>query len=367
MVDKENWSERFGDVYVGTDSLIRQGRAAARRYPHLGRTSYDRPVSIVTLEDVICAPGGIYLPDLGRWIWESTLAGNLEHRAGRDLDMLLRAAGQTLAPLPDDLSLPAHDGDLFWGRYPWDSNYQHFFVETLPRIFLAHSYLPEPVPLRFAVSDRGFIPDCLAKIGLGAHRLLTADDLGAGRRVARVHLAVPVYVNMLGLNSTLMRDCIETMMLGAPPRPRGMAEHADVYVGRRATADNHGAGRVLLNEAEVGAALGARGYDTFYMEELSIDDKIHRLARTRRVVMPIGAGLVNLAVARQLEHLLILQHPFVNLPAAWFERYLRQFSSCRVSVLEVTVAGDLPEGQRQHAPFTAAPQDIARILDTWEG
>ena len=349
--------------YIDFDEIIGRGiHVEEHNFPHLGQSSYSQPVRILTFDDVVCTPHGVFLPSEGRWILETTLAGNLTHRPPADLAALLNAAGENLKEGPGLSGLPENNETLFWGSYPWDLNYQHFFVETLPRIFLGHNYLPEPQPLRYVVSERSFIPDCLRQIGLWNNRLTPKSALEGGRRVARVHVAAPVYINMLGLHSRLLTDCVR-LMTGLHHGPRSGPE--SIYVGRRVHGENHGAGRILLNETKVSDTLARRGFETLYMEELSMAEKIAMLASARQAVMPIGAGLVNLCFSPRLERLLILQHPHVNLPGQWFENFLKTFNNVVVQALEVNVDEVKHAQNLKHAPFTADTERLVAVLDNW--
>jgi len=355
--------ENLERSYIDFDEIISEGlHTGEHNFPHLGQSSYSQPVRILTFENVVCTPHGVFLPCKGRWILETTLAGNLTHRPPADRVGLLKAAGENLDWAPDMSGLPENKETLFWGSYPWDSNYQHFFIETLPRIFLGRNYLPEQAPLRYVVSEPSFIPDCLRQIGLWGNQLLTKSAFKGARRVARVHVAAPIYVNMLRLKSQLLTDCVRLMTeLHYGP----LSGPENIYVGRRVHDENHGAGRILLNETMVSGTLAERSFETLYMEELSMSEKIATLASARQAVMPIGAGLVNLCFSPKLERLLILQHPHLNLPGQWFENLLKMFNNVSVQALVVNVDETKHAQNLKHAPFTVDTDRMVTALDNW--
>jgi capsular polysaccharide biosynthesis protein len=87
-------------------------------------------------------------------------------------------------------------------------------------------------------------------------------------------------------------------------------------------------GRQLANEAELQAALEARGFVPVQPEKLSVAEQAQLLGSARCVVAPHGAALTNLVFAPPGALLLELFHPqhknrcYVNLAAACGHRYV---------------------------------------------
>jgi len=104
------------------------------------------------------------------------------------------------------------------------------------------------------------------------------------------------------------------------PAPKSGPEK--IYLSR------HGVGaRQLVNEAELAAALAARGFVSVQPGTLSVAEQARRLGAARCVVAPHGAALSNLVFAPPGALLLELFHPrhknrcYVNLAAACGHRY----------------------------------------------
>ena len=95
-----------------------------------------------------------------------------------------------------------------------------------------------------------------------------------------------------------------------------------LFLSRRGAA-----GRQLANEAELEAALAARGFVSIQPEKLSVVKQAQALGSARCVVGPHGAALSNLVFAPPGAGLLELFHPqhknrcYVNLAAACGHRY----------------------------------------------
>lgn len=104
--------------------------------------------------------------------------------------------------------------------------------------------------------------------------------------------------------------------------PLGGSGPEKIYLSRRG-----GRGRQIVNEAELEAALTARGFVSLQPETLSVAEQVERLGAARCVVAPHGAALSNLAFAPPGVRLLELFHPqhknrcYVNLAAACGHRY----------------------------------------------
>lgn len=337
--------------FVDLETLVESGRAQWQPVPQYGANVYDDPIGVATIEDAWVTRIGVYLPDEKKWVRETHIAGYLKHR--QDIDKVIPLQNVSLPEAYQPDTVEDADFDVVWARFPWDKNYQHFFIETMPRIFM-HRALARFTnrPTRYYVHAAGFIPEFCQLLGLAPWEIAAADfnstEHETALRCARVSVPSVVNVNMLRITNAVLAGAVDALRSAARAAP-GEAHRQSVFISRRGDAGTTGSGRVMLNAADLEHSLAMSGVETVFMEGLNIPEKITLLSHVRRVVTPVGAGLINLAFAPVLREVLILQHPQVNLPTKWFAQYLNHFRD--VKVTELMCELDTAAVADRHAPF----------------
>lgn len=125
-----------------------------------------------------------------------------------------------------------------------------------------------------------------------------------------------------------------------------------IFLGRK----NMG-GRYLMNEAEIGHDLETLGFQTVYIERLSVDEQQALFREARWVVGPIGAALQNLIFSEPSTKLLVLSHEKARI------------LGCLQGPMEALgydltfVRGETTDGSdRQHADFSVPVSKIRGAL-----
>ena len=356
------------DLFISMDELRREGLLSHYQVmENMGTNSYGGPLALAAVNDAVCTKYGAYLPSVNKFIVETSLVAGLQHKP--DVDNFLKAPGLTPKLPAADLSWdgkraePWRD-EIFWANFPWDYNYQHFVVETLPRIYLAQKHLPRLTPLSVFLNDRDFVSEYAELCGVAKKHQITGrldqtTDTVLGR-VKRLYFSSVINVNMWKINNQVLKLAVQNMRrktigpISSPPAPKKF------YMGRKPGPDDHGASRVLQNEQPLSKHLVERGYTPIYMEDESIASRIVKLDAAQVVISPVGAGLTNLIFAPRLKELVVLQHPNVNLPTKWFADLINQFANCKVSDVEGVAKGDNPKDR--HAPYVVGIKKVLKVV-----
>lgn len=162
-------------------------------------------------------------------------------------------------------------------------NYYHWLADYFPRLGLAA--LPPALPLLVNRDLAGFQRDCLAAVGIGAERLLPVD-LPAVIHCAE--LVAPVAAtHRQKLHPEAAAWLRRVFAPGAPTEaPRRL------YVSRRdATL------RRVVNEADLVAALAARGFVALVPGAMSVKAQAQAFSQAKIILGPHGAGLANMIFA----------------------------------------------------------------------
>lgn len=188
----------------------------------------------------------------------------------------------------------------------WDNNYQHFLVETLPRIHCAVLLGSAPI----AVLDQPHVRELMASAYPGRTFVFLGPQDTA--RARRIDLPLPVARNfeplvplqLLALRQLRERVCGQWEATTVLP---GVA-----YVGRLATQGMAGQTRRMTNDEDVLRRLRAAGVsiDDFYGKTLL--GKSQLASRFRHQLTPIGANLMNYLFATTAVDLHVVDHPYFD-------------------------------------------------------
>lgn len=167
-------------------------------------------------------------------------------------------------------------------------NFFHWFAEWLPAL----AWLPEdrdpPIALLEPPRAPGFVQESLDLAFARPPPRMTVGDAVFVERLYMVPAGAP-WLTRLGAYRPLLAR-IEAAADAEAARHPGPSR---IYLSRRgATA------RPMANEAEVEAALAARGYETVRLEAMPLLRQVALLRGAEAVVAPHGAGLAHLLTAR---------------------------------------------------------------------
>lgn len=196
------------------------------------------------------------------------------------------AAVAALQIRPQDLiTVPDHSAPAAICCDHWDSNYYHWLSHTLPSLHAFRSTGHQDVRLILPRPLHAWQADTLALSGFDAAQGLPVDG---GKQYAFSRVLYADYVRGAGdfSVSPLSRAAYQSLAATLPDTgPRDLR----IFI-ERGSASN----RRIPNEADLTAALQARGFLCVRPETLSVAAQIQLFRRARLVVGQLGAGMSNL-------------------------------------------------------------------------
>jgi capsular polysaccharide biosynthesis protein len=183
---------------------------------------------------------------------------------------------------PDPVEVPGSLGVLAYQG--GGVNWYHFMIDVLPRIAIAEEcdeieapdlwYVPASTPDRAGLLER---------MGITADRRIDSMQVPHVRAERLVVPSLAGYEQHPAWGTQFLRE----RLLG-PDYHRVSGRY--LYITRGVSKNN----RAVLNEAEVMAALEARGFESVDPATLSIEDEIRCFAEAEIIVTAHGAALTNL-------------------------------------------------------------------------
>lgn len=177
-----------------------------------------------------------------------------------------------------------------WGQFT--HNYGHWMIECLLRLYSVHVGVPKPVTL--------LMPDDLTPVQQASFDACVPDGVQVRYMPRKTHLNLETF--------TFVSHATSGTSFYFPPRPHldyvrerifkhyQIAPDANpqqrIYI-RRGKANY----RYVINEDAVIAALETRGFQAYYLEELTFEQQVRLFNSAEIVVSPHSSGLINLMFA----------------------------------------------------------------------
>jgi tetratricopeptide (TPR) repeat protein/capsular polysaccharide biosynthesis protein len=166
--------------------------------------------------------------------------------------------------------------------------YYHWMIDILPRFELLRRSGIELQQIDwFLVNnvDRSFQQETLNLLGIPPNKILTSDRYS---HIKAQELIVPSFPGHLdwvspGTIQFLRQTFLPQITLSQSSYPNR------IYISR-----DRARGRQVINEAEVIDLLTSWGFQTFYLEEMSVIDQVALFAAANIIVAPHGSSLTNL-------------------------------------------------------------------------
>lgn len=247
---------------------------------------------------------------------------------------------------------------------PWDGNYQHFLVETYPRIWFAAKN-NEGNSLPVVVSDQRYTRDIIQTglpnmnaIYLSKHELLRVERSAV--------YCMPFGQNMRSITEPqilALRDLRRVVMTAENGHDCQVTGSLRVFLDRLTVNSNTGARRVMANHASISDILKSRKFETIYLEERSIFEKRSILRNAKFVVSPIGANLMNLLFVEPGSRVMIIGHPHCGV----FSFFADLLDKVSVGVEEIKLLTHTKITDAlvppQNAPYWVDPDEFSSLLD----
>ena len=245
-----------------------------------------------------------------------------------------------------------------------DSNWFHFVIETLPRLFLIDDLVSPEVPV--LVSNR------VPKNGVELLKLVTGRevifiDTEKETQIKLAYLAGPVIYHPdtqfswgTESRSKLNFDALLTLR----QRVLGAIGENDTSISRNKTFwTRPAATRSILNESRLSKILERDGFETTNPGEESFAEQVKSIRRSSVLFAVGGALMANFIFARQDLRIFLL----VSTLGADYKmpRYLTEISGSKLTVISGRVLGACLTSsflQLLHLSFVVPPRKIRRVL-----
>lgn len=202
----------------------------------------------------------------------------------------------------------------------WDRNYQHFMVETLPRLWVL-AQIPAYAGLPLIVSDFEYVRE-IAVLCFPGREFIYINENSKIMVTGQVVFCSAIAKNFAEISEPLigalrfLRDCVLRHVAGL--EQAGLAPELS-YFGRKFAAEYAGNRRVMENFSYLEPILQEHGFEITDFDGKLIIDKAKLLRHLRCAVSPIGANLMNFLFAPQNSVLIVINHPIFNAAGYFFD------------------------------------------------
>lgn len=249
----------------------------------------------------------------------------------------------------------------------WDTNYQHFLIDTLPKALLLDEMLSPDVV--FCATKTSFAVEILnACFPHRSFQFLESTDVVStdqGWGVSSLAANMSPLSDIARRSLHLLRNRILSYIDSSPAAE--LASSNKAYIGRKLFHENHGNARVMLNEADLLHSLSRRDFVAIHFEGLTLAEKATILLGRKKIVTAVGAHIVNLLFARDEFDLIIIAHPIALGNTEWFLHFLRSVGApLRTGLILRNSFGAADRARGDQQPFFVDLAQVNAVLDTEE-
>ena len=246
-----------------------------------------------------------------------------------------------------------HDGQVISFLSALYTNFYHFSIECLQRLFLLKDVLQDPgAALIMPKSALGFQTAWLEFLGLG-HRVILVED-GAVVRGSRV-VTSTFAANSSNQHSGILRG-FRVWIRAAPGLRTLSSQHPQrIFVGRPA-----GWRRGIVNSEAVADVCSAHGFASVDMDQLPLGEQIRMFANATHIVGLHGAALSHLAFAAPAARVIELKNR--DFKFHFFEKICRGLDISYTKLnCQPAVESDDP-ATRNHADIIVDTQRLTTVI-----
>lgn len=323
-------------------------------------------ILIYTIDQALVTVGGVVETKKMKTVLQTTPFGHNPHWVS---GAFIPDDAHALRRVYDDFTFRVtsvdsdHRRDYYYAVNYWDVNYQHFLIETAPKILhlLAAGSPAAYIYVRDFEHIRDFV-EVLGKVG----RFRFVKDGEVILRDGPLHFLSPVATNFNPLSDFViesLRQFSKQVAAKALPIKASLKKPSPLlFLGRRdGDPRNQGRGRSIVNKAEVDHVLDRFGGDQVSLEGLTYAEKVSVLSDRHCIVTPIGANLMNVAIAQNISTVIVLCHRvFGAASEQWFETLLKK----SVSGIERIIFFKPVEmvGEDRHCPYRVNVDALADLI-----
>lgn len=167
------------------------------------------------------------------------------------------------------------------------SNPYHWLHDVLQNLYSVIKYLPEDVTYIVPEGLQAWQYESLAAVGINRYQTCSfrAGDIW---EIETLFFAPPIKglgQDLPGLNEWIRAACYKKFNIDSSEIEKDQL----VYISRDLAR-----GRKIINEAEVESFLQEKGFNKYFLEEMSFEQIVRLFAKAKTVIAPHGAGLANL-------------------------------------------------------------------------
>ncbi len=246
----------------------------------------------------------------------------------------------------------------------WDTNYQHFLIETFPRIWFLcglEAYRSFPI----VVFDADYIRDLLGLCFRGR----TFIFLNSNSRLLvtrRVVFSSAISQNFAGLPEIAIKALtflrLTLMNFSDLTPPEGIEKPHYGYFGRRPLSGYAGNSRVITNLDELVELFDRTQFECVDFDGKTISQKVSLLSETKIAITPIGANLMNFIFAPDGVHLIIIRHPNFH----QVEFFVRMYANMGIKFASVQIFGEVqlvdPSAGGPNVAYRVSAEALERVI-----
>ncbi len=272
-------------------------------FPDLGIASTNffngKTVSFANIKNCVCSKHGVFNCE-NELILEATILGLYPRmQYTKEEEVYIRDVNS----LERSYELSETIEEAAYCMNAWDHNYQHFIIETLPKIHLA--YLKTNCEI--IVTDNDFVREIVSTAY--PNRTFRFLKLNSIVKVRNLYLPMPVAQNfeqVLPLQIFALLNLREKLAFPTQQTTDKM------YLARLNVKGMAGQFRRMTNDSDV--------LDFFKRNNVVIDDfsnktlpeKVELSSRFKYIYTPIGANLINFIFTQNEINLYVISHPYFN-------------------------------------------------------
>jgi hypothetical protein len=180
--------------------------------------------------------------------------------------------------------------------------YFHWLLESLPRLWLLKQYeveTGESIPVLIDTNPSRHVVETLRLLGI--HDVIEWKATAATAE----HLLIPMAMHGTGIPSPFACRWLADALLSSTELPSIKAPL--VYISRAKTKK-----RRVVNEAEVIDWLEGWGFQSFFLEEMSLAEQMALFKQAKLVAGPHGAGFSNVIFSYKLKLLEFFEPSYLN-------------------------------------------------------
>lgn len=183
---------------------------------------------------------------------------------------------------------------VFYLRYIWETNYQHFIVEILPKLYNYLQLKKNIKDLKVVIGDKKWIHDLIDKVVDENDIIVQTENL----LFKKVYFCPTTNINLRTPDENFYKitDVIKKVEY--------LSEEKElIFLDRMICPENRGNTRIITNKEELLSRLNP---EIVFLENCTLQEKISKLSNTKTIITQHGANAMNLIFCSNIKNVIIL-------------------------------------------------------------